>query len=360
MRRRRTREVPLGSLIVGGNHPIWIEAMGRKHPGDWEACLEEIDKAVSRGCEIFRVAVFDEDGITGLREIRKRRRTIPLVADIHFTVQLAFQAVEAGVDAIRVNPGTVHDRRALEALIEVARDQGVTLRIGANTGSLPRVLRAKERCEALFESVAEFVSLAEKKGMERLILSAKSPDVEETVRVYEMLSKSFSYPLHIGLTEAGSGIEGIVKSSIALGILLQKGIGDTLRVSLTSRSPVLEVEVGWEILKALGIRSRGVVVVSCPTCARVRGDVVSCVREFRRVLAAFEETGRVPALKVAIMGCEVNGPGEAKEADFGLALSAGEKAVLFARGEVIAVVPQKEGLARLISLVQETLKRRGE
>lgn len=356
MKRRRTQEVPLGPLVVGGNHPIWVEAMGRRHPRDWEACLEEIDRAFSRGCEIFRIAVFDEEGIEGLREIRKHRRTLPLVADIHFTIRLAFQAISAGVDAVRVNPGTVHDRSALESLIDVARDQGVVLRIGANVGSLPPKLRAKERTQALLESIAELVDLAEKKGMKRLILSAKSSDIEETVITYEKLSESFSYPLHIGLTEAGSGIEGIVKSSVALGILLREGIGDTIRVSLTSKSPVLETEVGWEILKALGVRLRGVTLISCPTCARARGDVVSFVREFRRAIAPLEGVAGIRKLKVAIMGCEVNGPGEAKEADFGIALSGGKKAVLFARGEVIGVVPQEEGIAELISLVQEAMK----
>lgn len=353
MKRRKTQEVPLGSLIVGGGHPIWVEAMGRKHPGDWKACLREIDQAFSKGCEIFRIAVFDEEGVAGLREIRKKRQNLPLVADIHFTVQLAFQAIEVGVDAIRINPGTVPNQLVLERLIEFARDRGVVLRIGANAGSLPHVFRGKERSQALFESIAECVNLAEKKGMKHLILSAKSSSVEETVTVYRKLHENFSYPLHIGLTEAGSGIEGIVKSSVALGILLEEGIGDTLRVSLTSKNPVLEVAVGWEILKALGLRSRGVRIVSCPTCARVRGDVVSFVREFRKAIAPFEEALE---LTVAIMGCEVNGPGEAKEADFGLALSAGGKAVLFARGEIVAVVSQKEGIDRLASLVRETVK----
>ncbi|MEN3184418.1 MAG: flavodoxin-dependent (E)-4-hydroxy-3-methylbut-2-enyl-diphosphate synthase [Atribacterota bacterium] len=356
MMRRKTQEVPLGSLIVGGEHPIWVEAMGRRHPGDWKACLEEIDGAFSRGCEIFRIAVFDEEGITGLREIRKRKHGFPLVADIHFRAQLAFQAIEAGVDAVRVNPGTFPNRRMLESLIEVARDRGVVLRIGANVGSLPPALREKEKSEALFESIAEYVNLAERKGMKHLILSAKSSDVRETVAVYRKLSEHFPYPLHIGLTEAGSGIEGIVKSSVALGILLAEGIGDTLRVSLTSKSPVLEVEVGWEILRALGVRSRGIRVVSCPTCARARGDVVSFVREFRKATASLK--GALE-LKVAIMGCEVNGPGEAREADFGLALSAGGKAVLFAHGEIVATLSQEEGIEKLVSLVQEAC-RKGE
>ncbi|MCS7241404.1 MAG: flavodoxin-dependent (E)-4-hydroxy-3-methylbut-2-enyl-diphosphate synthase [Candidatus Caldatribacterium sp.] len=354
MIRRRTREVPLGPLTVGGEHPIWVEAMGRKHPGDWRACLEEVDQAFSRGCEIFRIAVFDEEGIEGLREIRRRRRDFPLVADIHFNAQFAFRAVEVGVDAVRVNPGTFPNRRMLESLIEVARDRGVTLRIGANVGSLPFALRGKEKSEALFESVAECVNLAEQKGMEYLILSAKSSDIGETVAVYRKLSEHFPYPLHIGLTEAGSGVAGIVKSSVALGILLAEGIGDTIRVSLTSRSPILEIEVGWEILKALGVRSRGIRLVSCPTCARARGDVVSFVREFQRAIATLKG---VLELTVAIMGCEVNGPGEAREADFGLALSVGGRAVLFARGEVIAVVPQEGAIARLVSLVQEACAR---
>uniref|UniRef100_A0A7V3YHN8 4-hydroxy-3-methylbut-2-en-1-yl diphosphate synthase (flavodoxin) n=1 Tax=Candidatus Caldatribacterium californiense TaxID=1454726 RepID=A0A7V3YHN8_9BACT len=357
MKRRRTQEVPLGSLTVGGDSPVWVEAMGRKHPGEWMSCLREIEEAFSQGCEIFRVAVFDDCGVSGLREIKKRSRDLPLVADIHFTLQLAFQAVEAGVDAIRINPGTARDVGLLESLIDFARDRGVTLRIGANTGSLPPSLRGKKRSEALVESVGLCVDLAEKKNMRRLILSAKSPDIEETIEVYRRLSRIFPYPLHIGLTEAGGGLEGIVKSSVALGVLLAEGIGDTLRVSLTSQSPVLEVKVGWEILEALNIRSRGVTVISCPTCARVRGNVVSCVQRFRRAIAPLEKVARKTPLKVAIMGCEVNGPGEAREADFGLALSSGGKAVLFARGMVTAVVPQEEALEKLVDLVREAIQK---
>lgn len=356
MRRRKTQEVPLGPLVIGGEYPVWVEAMGRTHPGDWTACLQEMDRAIASGCEIFRIAVFDERGVEGLREIKKRRRDVPLVADIHFTLSLAFQAIEVGVDAVRVNPGTVGSRNALESLIDLARDRNTVLRIGANTGSLPRSLRNRERSDALFESIAECVELAEKRGMERLILSAKSPDVEETVEVYRKLSKAFSYPLHIGLTEAGGSIEGVVKSSVALGILLFEGIGDTLRVSLTSSNPVLEVEVGWKILEALGLRTRGVTVISCPTCARKRGDVVSFVRKFRQSLVSLREVpGGIP-LKVAIMGCEVNGPGEAREADFGLALAQGEKAVLFARGTVVGVVSQGEAVEKLIHMVKEALE----
>ncbi len=356
MRRKRTHEVPLGSLTVGGGHPIWVEAMGRTHPGEWKRCFEEMEKAVSSGCEIFRVAVFDKEAIEGLKVIKSQKGDIPIVADIHFDLSLAFLAIEAGVDAIRINPGTAKNKNAVKSLIDFARDRNVVLRLGANTGSLPPCLKGEKRSDALFESVSEYVELARARGMENLILSAKSIEVEETVEVYRRLSETFPYPLHIGLTEAGGGIQGIVKSAVSLGILLFEGIGDTLRVSLTSRSPVLETEVAWKILESLGIRSKDITLISCPTCARRRGDVVSFVQRFRQKMAEFKVPKGV-ATKVAIMGCEVNGPGEAKEADFGLALGKEGKAVLFARGNILEVVPQEEGIEKLLTMVKEALNK---
>ncbi|MGQ9622651.1 MAG: flavodoxin-dependent (E)-4-hydroxy-3-methylbut-2-enyl-diphosphate synthase [Candidatus Caldatribacteriaceae bacterium] len=356
MRRKRTREVPLGSLVVGGEHPIWVEAMGRTHPGEWKRCLEEMEKAASSGCEIFRVAVFDEKAVEGLKVIKGQKRGIPLVADIHFDLSFALSAIKAGVDAVRINPGTAKNKSVVKSLINLARERNVVLRLGANTGSLPSYLKGEKRSDALFESVGEYVELARAQGMENLILSAKSTEVEETVEVYRRLSEAFPYPLHIGLTEAGGGIQGIVKSAVAIGILLFEGIGDTLRVSLTSRSPVLEAEVAWKILESLGIRSKDVTLISCPTCARRRGDVVSFVQRFRQKMAGFKVPEGV-AIKVAIMGCEVNGPGEAKEADFGLALSKDGKAVLFARGSVLEVVSQEEGVEKLLTMVKEALSK---
>jgi len=344
VRRENTQVVPLGKMNVGGHNPIWVEAMGRQHPKNVERCLAEITLAQEAGCEIFRLAVPDEDALQGLARM-KPHLDIPLIADVHFRLDLGIQAALLGVEAIRINPGTIGKKEHLAQLVEVLRSWNTTLRLGANTGSLPPRWKKTDRVKALLESLREIVHFFEQKGVTKIILSAKSTEIEETILIYEQLSTSFPYPLHIGLTEAGSGVEGIIKSSIALGILLREGIGNNIRVSLTASTPILETKVAWSILESLKLRHRNIEIISCPTCARKRGNVVSLVQELKKRTKHMEIKKPV---KIAIMGCEVNGPGEAKEADWGIALSKGEKAVLFAKGEIVTVVSQKEALTKLL------------
>ncbi|MGB4411147.1 MAG: flavodoxin-dependent (E)-4-hydroxy-3-methylbut-2-enyl-diphosphate synthase [Atribacterales bacterium] len=352
MRRENTKEIPLGKIKVGGKNPIWVEAMGRENPAKIRESIREIREAQEEGCEIFRLAVPDEESLFGLSQIKKQV-DLPLIADVHFNLELGIKAVQLGIDAVRVNPGTAGNKEKLEELIKVLHDKNLALRIGANTGSLPLHYREKNRVEALFDSVEELISITEKNNFRNIILSAKSTDIEETIAIYDKLSRAFSYPLHVGLTEAGEGEEGIVKSSIALGIILREGIGNNIRVSLTAPDPVSETRVAWSILEALKLRSKGLEIISCPTCARRKGDVVALTRDFKRKVK--ERKIKIVG-KVAIMGCEVNGPGEAREADWGLAFAPRGKALLFSRGERIKMVKQEEAEEELIRLITKEME----
>ncbi|MGC8778835.1 MAG: flavodoxin-dependent (E)-4-hydroxy-3-methylbut-2-enyl-diphosphate synthase, partial [Candidatus Caldatribacteriaceae bacterium] len=265
-------------------------------------------------------------------------------------IGIGSELARLGIEAIRINPGTMGRKADFEEFLEIVKSTGTAVRLGANTGSLPPRFRAKDRVKALFDSIEESVELAERKGVKNIILSAKSTDTEETIAIYQKLSTAFSYPLHIGLTEAGGGIEGITKSSVALGILLREGIGNNIRISLTSSQPVLETRVAWALLESLGLRYRNIQIISCPTCARRRGNVVSLVHELKRATGGLQSE---KPLKVAVMGCEVNGPGEAKEADLGLALSKNHQAVLFVKGEIVEITPQEMALRKLLQRIQE-------
>lgn len=343
MKREKTIQVFLGSVAIGGHSSISVESMGRIYPGRIDECLSEICAAAAAGSDCFRIAVPDERALSGIIQLKKYS-PLPLIADIHFSPTIALKAVEAGIDGIRVNPGTWKNQLQYHQLIEKLKAGSGVLRLGANAGSLPSHLQKKGRVEALLDSIIEMLEVPQKKDFHRIILSAKSTDINETIEVYERLAATFSYPLHVGLTEAGEGFEGIIKSTIALGSILQKGIGNNIRVSLTSPNPILESQVAVEILRGVGLRQKGIEVISCPTCARTRGDVVSFVREIK---AAVQKISSPSPLKLAIMGCEVNGPGEAKEADLGLAFGK-STALLFVRGKVIKTVHQQNALNELI------------
>jgi len=351
MQRRDTREIVMGKLVIGGQNPVYVEGMGRQNPYQVELAIQEINRAQAAGCEIFRLSIPEKSALEGAKKIKEWTK-IPLIADVHFNLDLATECVRLGFEAVRINPGTLGDRSRLEELFSVLRDHNTVLRVGANAGSLPAHLRSLPRVEALFESIVEMVDFAEKKGVKNLFLSAKSTEVEETVEINRRLSKAFPYPIHIGVTEAGEGLEGVVKSALGIGLVLFEGIGNSIRVSLTSRDPVLEVKVAWMILNFLGLRRRGGEIISCPTCARCRGDVVDAVE---RVKAFFEEQGIVPPFRIAIMGCEVNGPGEAREAEVGLAFSR-SGAVIFSKGRVEKVVPDREVLEYFIAFLAEKMK----
>ncbi|QPM69282.1 flavodoxin-dependent (E)-4-hydroxy-3-methylbut-2-enyl-diphosphate synthase [Atribacter laminatus] len=347
MKREKTFQVFLGSLAIGGRSSVSVESMGRVYPGRVDECLNEICAAAAAGSDCFRIAVPDEGALSGIIQLKKHS-PLPLVADIHFSPIIALKAVEAGIDGIRVNPGTWKNRLQYQQLIERMKARNGVLRLGANTGSLPSHLQKKGRVEALLDSIIEMIEIPQKNDFHRIILSAKSTDINETIEIYERLADAFSYPLHVGLTEAGEGFEGIIKSTIALSTILQKGIGNNIRVSLTSPNPVLESQVAVQILQGVGLRQKGIEVISCPTCARTRGDVVSFVREIKEAVQMISSPFPI---KLAIMGCEVNGPGEAKEADLGLAFGK-STALLFVQGKVVKTMHQQDALSELVKQLQ--------
>ncbi len=346
MRRQETLTITLGRVEVGGNHSVSVEAMGRVHPSRYEEALQEIEAAEEAGCEIFRLAVPDVDALEGLKKI-KQKTQVPLVADIHFSPRLALAVCESGVEAIRVNPGTMGSKNQYRELLLRLEDNGCVLRLGANAASLPKTYHHMKPAEALFLCISEWLEEPQKLSFHNIILSAKSSSLEANEESARKLSRFFPYPLHLGLTEAGEGVSGIVKSTLGIGSLLREGIGNTIRVSLTSINPVLETQVGVSILNVLGLRKQGLEIISCPTCARKKGDVVLFVCELKKRLGGLKQT---KPLTVAVMGCEVNGPGEAREADVGLAFGR-ERAVIFSKGIVERTVPHREGVEALLEAI---------
>ncbi len=346
--RHRTRRVRVGSAIVGGDAPVSVQSMTKTDTRDAESTLSQIRRLAEAGCEIVRCAVPDVRAAEALEEIRKGS-PLPVVADVHFDYRLALRAIEAGADKLRINPGNIGGRDRMAEVAKAARERGIPVRIGVNAGSLEKDLIARHGgpcVDALVESALRNARILEDLGLSDIVISVKATDVRSTVEAYEAVAKETDYPLHVGLTEAGGVRRGTVKSSMAIGALLLKGIGDTIRVSLTA-DPVEEVAVGQAILSGLGIRSFGVEVISCPTCGRCHGDLGAILREVEREVAGL----RAP-MKVAVMGCEVNGPGEASEADIGVALGDGV-GLLFVRGRPAGRVPQD---AIVDSLVAEILR----
>ena len=346
--RRRTRPIFLGSLQVGGGAPVSVQSMTKTDTRDVESTLVQARRLEAAGCQVIRMAVPDMEAARALTRYREAL-SVPLVADIHFDYRLALAALEAGVDGLRINPGNIGAKWKVREVVEAARERGVPIRIGVNAGSLEKeILRryGKPTPRALVESAMGHVLILEDLNYREVKVSIKASGVEDTVEAYGAFAQLRDYPLHLGVTEAGAGMPGVVKSAGGLSILLAQGIGDTIRVSLTG-DPVLEVEVGLEILRALGLGKGGVEIVSCPTCGRCDWDLVAMVEEARERLASIKAP-----LKVAIMGCEVNGPGEAREAHVGLA--GGRKgALLFAKGRVVAKVNLTSALDALVDLVKE-------
>lgn len=349
--KRATRQIKIGNLPVGGGAPCSVQSMCSTDTRDEVATLAQIDRLSAAGCEIVRCAVPDMDAALVLGRIRAQS-PMPVVADIHFDYKLALKVLELGIDALRLNPGNIGERWKVEEVVKSARERLVPIRIGVNAGSLEKELLLKyghPTAEAMVESALGHIRILEEIGYDQIKISLKASDVVKTVEAYRLLSSKVDYPLHIGITEAGTTFSGTVKSSVGLGILLADGIGDTLRVSLTG-DPVDEVRVGFEILKTLGLRKRGINFVSCPTCGRCQVDLIRVAEEVENRLAGVE----VP-FTVAVMGCIVNGPGEAREADFGIAGGKGE-GLLFRHGEVVRKVPESE-LAD--ALVDEVVKAAG-
>jgi len=352
--RRKTRMIRLGSLPVGGGAPLSVQSMTKTDTRDVESTLKQAKGLEAAGCEVIRMAVPDGEA-AGKLSIYKEALKVPLVADIHFDYRLALAALEAGVDGLRINPGNIGAKWKVKEVVEAARERMVPIRIGVNAGSLERDVLYRYGCphpRALVESALRHVTLLEDLDYLEMKVSLKASGVMETVEAYRIFSHLRDYPLHLGVTEAGAGKPGVVKSVAGLSILLAQGIGDTLRVSLTE-DPKQEVEVGLETLRALGLRRDKVEIVSCPTCGRCDWDLISMVEAVRERL----DHVKVP-LKVAVMGCGVNGPGEAREAHVGLA-GGKDKALLFAKGKVVAKVSMEEAMEALVDLVEEVAREEG-
>ncbi len=341
--RRLSRKIAVGKIAIGGDSPIAVQSMTKTPTSDVDATVEQIMSLEQAGCDLVRVAVPDHLAARSLSSI-KNQINLPLVADVHFDYRLAVMSIDAGADKIRINPGNIGRQHEIKLLLSKAADRNVPIRIGVNAGSLEKDLLKKygHTCaEALVESALRQIQICEGFGFENLIVSLKSSDVNTMIDAYRLIAEKIDYPLHLGVTEAGTETMGLVKSAIGIGALLKAGIGDTIRVSLTA-NPIKEVQVGCAILQALNLKNDRVAIISCPTCGRAAIDLLSIVKEVEAQTANLKRP-----LKVAIMGCAVNGPGEAREADIGIA-GAGKKAILFKKGKAIKTIPEEK-------IVQEIL-----
>ena len=349
--RQNTRIVKIGDRVIGGGNPILIQSMTNTRTEDIKATVEQIHRLEAVGCEIVRCTVPTQEAAEALREIKKQIR-IPLVADIHFDYKMAIAAMEYGADKIRINPGNIGDLEKVRAVVEVAKEREIPIRIGVNSGSLEKALIEKYHgvtAAGIVESALDKVHRIEDLGYQNLVVSIKSSDVLMCVEAHQLIAQKVSYPLHVGITEAGTVYSGNIKSAVGLGLILGQGIGDTVRVSL-SGDPVEEIKSAKLILRTLGLRKGGIEVVSCPTCGRTRIDLIGLANQVETMVEEFDLD-----IKVAVMGCAVNGPGEAKEADLGIAGGNGE-GLLIKKGEIVRKVPEKD----LLLVLREELENWGK
>ncbi|MDH4210883.1 MAG: flavodoxin-dependent (E)-4-hydroxy-3-methylbut-2-enyl-diphosphate synthase [candidate division WOR-3 bacterium] len=350
MKEKQKKIVRIGSVKIGGGYPIAVQSMTKTKTADIAKTVNQIRRLQRAGCELIRCAVVSRDDVAALRQI-KNSVTIPVIADIHFDYRLALGAIKAGVDKIRINPGNIGDRWKVDEIIRHAKASDIPIRIGVNSGSLPKEILAKHQhptVDAIVDSVRAATGVFIENDFTQIVISAKGVDVRETIEVYRILNEQFAFPLHIGITEAGLPLWGAVKSAVGLGILLYHGIGDTIRVSLTA-DPVREVVAAYVVLSALGIRHRGPILVSCPMCGRCEVDMEHIARDVERRLKKYGSF-----MKVAVMGCVVNGPGEAREADFGIACGKGIGAV-FAKGKEIRRVKESKLVETLFEVIDENI-----
>ena len=342
MQRLSTKTVKIGNRVIGGGNPVLIQSMTNTKTEDAKATAAQVNRLAAVGCDIIRCAIPTMEAAQKISEIKKNI-SIPLVADIHFDYRLAIAAIEYGADKIRINPGNIGGRERLKAVVDAAKERGIPIRVGVNSGSLEKGLVEKYHgvtAEGIVESALDKAAMIEDMGYENLVISIKSSDVLMCVKAHELIAEKTSHPLHVGITEAGTIISGNIKSAIGLGLILHQGIGDTIRVSLTG-DPLEEVKSAKLILNTLGLRKGGIEIVSCPTCGRTQIDLISLANQVENMVADIPLN-----IKVAVMGCAVNGPGEAKEADIGIAGGIGE-GLIIKHGEVVKKVPEGQLLAEL-------------
>ena len=350
IKRRNSHAINIGNIKIGDRAPISVQSMCNTDTRDVEKTVKQIHELAEYGCEIVRLAVLDKAAADAIKLIVKRS-PVPLVADIHFDYRLAIQCINNGVDALRLNPGNIGKREFVEKVVSLAKQQKIPLRIGVNAGSLEKELQEEDlpTAEKMVKSAMKHIKILEDLDFDLIKVSLKSSDVLTTIEAYRLIAQKIPYPLHLGVTEAGTLRGGIVKSAVGLGTLLAEGIGDTIRVSLTE-NPIEEVKAGFDILKSLNLRSHGVNFVSCPTCGRTRIDLISLVRKAEEKFKNLD----IP-ITIAIMGCAVNGPGEAKNADFGIAGGIGE-GYIFKKGKIVARVPENLLLEKLEEIIIKSSK----
>ena len=342
MYRDHTKVISIGDRVIGGGNPILIQSMTNTRTEDIESTIAQIKRLEAAGCEIIRCAVPTMEAAAALSEIKKQI-SIPLVADIHFDYRLAIAAIEHGADKIRINPGNIGSKERLKAVVDAAKERNIPIRVGVNSGSHEKEIVERDHgvtAEGIVESALDKVHMIEEAGYDQIVISIKSSDVLMCAKAHELIAEQTTYPLHVGITEAGTLLSGNIKSAVGLGLILSKGIGDTIRVSLTG-DPIEEIKSAKLILRTLGLRKGGIEVVSCPTCGRTQIDLIGLANRVENMVADIPLN-----LKVAVMGCVVNGPGEAKEADIGIAGGKGE-GLLIKKGQVVRKLPEDQLLLAL-------------
>lgn len=346
--RRKTREVMVGGIRIGGNAPISVQTMTKTKTADVAATLEQIRRSAEAGCDIIRVTVNDHEAADAISKI-VRESPIPVVADIHFNHVFALRSIEAGVAKVRINPGNIGSKDRIKEVLVAAQNKGIPIRIGVNSGSLEEDILKKygyPTAEALYESAMRHVEICDEFGFRDIVISVKSTDVKLMIGAYRLISERTDIPLHLGVTEAGPTKTGTIKSAVGIGTLLAEGIGDTIRVSLTD-DPVKEVEVGKEILRSLSLATRNIELIACPTCGRLEVDLFKIMKELEEKLSGIKKP-----IKIAVLGCVVNGPGEASEADIGIAAGKGV-AILYRKGEVVKKVKEEDIVSTILEEVEK-------
>ena len=348
--RRKSKEISIGNVKIGGNSLISVQSMCNTDTRDVKSTLNQINELSEKGCELVRLAVLNKDAAEAIKDIVKKS-PVPLIADIHFDYKLAIQCINNGINALRLNPGNIGKRENVEKVVKLAKQQQIPIRIGVNAGSLEKDLQDKNipLSEKLVLSALGHIKILEDLDFDLIKVSLKSSDVLTTIEAYRLIAEKIPYPLHLGVTEAGTLRNGLIKSSIGLGTLLAEGIGDTIRVSLTEQ-PTEEVTAGFDILKSLNLRQKGVNFISCPTCGRTQIDLINLAKKVEEKFKNFNKP-----ITIATMGCAVNGPGEAKHADFGIAGGINE-GIIFKKGEIIAKVPENQLLEKLEEIIIKSYK----